>query len=106
MKTYVIITDEGNSILGKTCEAESLQEASQKLNPDNDSRINIIGLSLLDKDLIKIAEEPGFKFICKKCGSENCEFRDSLEMGSSQTGLMGSAEIVCKDCGQQLTLIS
>jgi hypothetical protein len=102
MKTYVIVTDEDSPILGKTCEANSLAEACELLNPNSDPRLTVIELALLRADLIKITEEPGFKIICKKCNSENCAVYNSLEMGTDETGMMGNAGISCKDCGQKL----
>lgn len=104
MKIYIIVTPDDNPKLGNTCEANSFKEAYQKLNPNNDPSLTVIELALLREDLIKIAEEPGFKITCKKCDSENCEIHNNLEMGSSQTGMMGSAGITCKNCGQTLDI--
>jgi hypothetical protein len=39
------------------------------------------------------------RFKCRKCGSENCAVDNGVRSGSSWTGLYGSADLTCKDCG-------
>jgi hypothetical protein len=47
-----------------------------------------------------------FSLVCEKCGSKNVSVENNLAMGSSWTGMYGSCEIECQDCGEEEELYS
>lgn len=47
-----------------------------------------------------------FSAKCGKCGSENVSIVNSLAMGSDWTGMYGSIDMVCRDCGNTAEIYS
>lgn len=43
----------------------------------------------------------GFTCTCDKCGNSNVSIEDNVRMGSTWTGVYGSVDLVCRDCGYE-----
>jgi DNA-directed RNA polymerase subunit RPC12/RpoP len=82
------------------------------LNDDGNAEFDITDRATGDVVTVKQVEDElqwqGFEddelnaryiFRCRKCGSENCAIDNGVRMGSSWTGMYGSADLACKDCG-------
>jgi len=50
-------------------------------------------------DLVNLPHPGEFQIKCLSCGSTDVKIDDSLAMGSSQTGIYGSIDLVCQKCG-------
>lgn len=46
-----------------------------------------------------------YRFRCCKCGSEDCRITDGRQRGSSWTGMYGSMDLECKDCGASRVIL-